>query len=127
MMHRIALIVGAAMLAGATAHAADAPELTGTWSGSGPSVSEDEGWEAARSANLQITEQRGPVFKGHVQYEGGEEDFVGVVQADGKNILISNDDGNVMATLISPSEMEVCYVEGGGDATAYCSMLKRSE
>jgi hypothetical protein len=114
-------------VAAGAAHAANAPELTGTWSGVGPSVSSDEGWEEARSANLQITEQRGPVFKGHVQYEGGEEDFVGVVQADGKSIQISNDDGIVTGTLVSPSEMEVCYVEGGGDAIAYCSMLKRSD
>jgi hypothetical protein len=75
----------------------------------------------------QITEQRGPVFKGHVQYEGGEEDFLGVVRADGKSILISNNDGNVTATLISPNEMEVCFVEGGDDATATCIVLKRSE
>ncbi|HEX2524810.1 MAG TPA: hypothetical protein VHL31_00705 [Geminicoccus sp.] len=112
---------------GVPARAADAPELTGTWSGVGPSVSDDEGWEAARSTNLQITEQRGQTFKGRVQYEGGEEDFIGVIRADGKSILIANDDGNVTATLVSPNEMEVCYVEGGSDATATCSMLKRSE
>jgi hypothetical protein len=121
------IVVGMGIVQGVPARAADAPELTGTWSGVGPSVSDDEGWEAARSTNLQITEQRGQTFKGRVQYEGGEEDFIGVIRADGKSILIANDDGNVTATLVSPNEMEVCYVEGGSDATATCSMLKRSE
>jgi hypothetical protein len=126
-MRKWVFIVGLGTTLSTAVHAADAPELTGTWSGAGPSVSQSEGWETARSANLQITEQRGPVFKGSVQYEGGEEEFLGVVQADGKSILISNNDGNVTATLLSPAEMEVCFVEGGDDATASCSILKRAE
>ena len=126
-MNRMAFIIVGLGLVTGTAHAAEVPELTGSWSGSGPAVSEDEGWETARSANLRITEQRGPVFRGHVTYEGGEEDFLGVVQADGEHILITNDDGNVTATLTGPGEMEVCYVEGGDDAMASCSILKRSD
>jgi hypothetical protein len=108
-------------------HAADAPEVTGTWSGAGPAVSESEGWETSRSASLAITEQRGRVFRGEVKYEGGGEEFVGVIQADGKTILISNDDGHVTAYLSSPAEMEVCYIEGGDDATATCTTMTRAE
>jgi hypothetical protein len=126
-MHKIAIIVGATMLAATAAHAADAPELTGTWAGSGASVSEDEGWQPTRSTTIQITEQRGSVFKGHVTYEGGEEDFLGVVKADGKTLMMTDDDGDVTATLSSPNEMELCYIAGDDDAIAYCTILKRSE
>ena len=109
------------------AHAAEAPELTGTWSGSGSSVSNSEGWETGRSASITITEQRGPVFKGVIKYESGEEEFVGVIKADGKTILMSSDDGIANATLISPNEIEDCYVEGGDDAMATCTIMKRAD
>ena len=122
----IAVVIGASLVTGA--QAAEVPELTGTWSGSGASVSESEGWETSRSLNLVISEQRGPVFKGNVQYEGGEDDFLGAIKADGKTILITDDDGTVSATLLNPDEMEVCYVAGDDDEmTANCAVVKRSE
>ncbi|WP_191059658.1 hypothetical protein [Geminicoccus harenae] len=117
----------AVLSSGAAAYAQEVPELSGTWSGTGPAVSATEGWEASRSASMAITEQRGRVFRGEVKYEGGEEDFVGVIQADGKTILMSNDDGNVTAYLSSPSEMEVCYIEGGDEAMAACTAMTRAE
>jgi len=115
----------AVLSSGAAAYAQEAPELTGAWSGTGPAVSATEGWEATRSASMAITEQRGRVFQGQVKYEGGEDEFVGIIQADGKTILMSNDDGRVDATLTGPDEMEVCYVEGGDDMIAACTVLKR--
>ncbi len=126
-MRRIIIAAGVCLAFSTAAHAADAPELTGTWNGSGPSVSENEGWETDRSASMLITEQRGRVFRGEVTYEGGGEEFLGIVQADGKSILISNDDGHVNATLTGADEMEVCYVEGGDDAIANCTLMKRQQ
>ncbi|WP_159709841.1 hypothetical protein [Geminicoccus flavidas] len=76
---------------------------------------------------MAITEQHGRVFRGEVKYESGEEEFVGVIQADGKTILISNNDGHATGYLSSPTEMEVCYIEGGDEATATCTTMARAE
>ena len=125
---RIPAIAAVLCLAfGAAAQAAEVPELTGTWNGAGPAVSNEAGWQAVRSAIMTICEQRGLVFRGQVQYEGGEDEFVGIVKADGKTVLISDDDGLVTATLTSPGEMELCYIAGGDEATAACLIMKRAE
>ncbi|WP_157505389.1 hypothetical protein [Geminicoccus roseus] len=126
-MRSLVIVAGLWLTASAGASAAEVPELTGTWSGSGPAVSEGEGWETERSTNMSIDEQHGRVFRGVVKYEGGEEDFVGIIQADGKGILISNEDGHVTGMLTAADEMEVCYVEGGDDAIATCSTMKRAQ
>jgi hypothetical protein len=126
-MRSLVVVAGFCLTFGAAANAADVPELAGTWNGVGPSVSNEEGWETERSASITIDEQRGRVFRGKVHYEGGEEEFVGIIQADGKSILISNDDGRDDVTLTGPDEMELCYVQGGDDAIATCMLMKRAQ
>ena len=63
------------------AQAAEAPSLLGTWTGKGPSVSNSDGWETARSYTLVVTEQHGPVFKGRNEWPGGQEDLMGAIRA----------------------------------------------
>ncbi len=125
-MRSLTIIAGLCLTCSAAAYAAEVPELTGTWNGVGPSVSNEEGWETERSTSITIDEQRGRVFRGEVKYEGGDDEFVGIIKADGKTILISDDDGNVTATMTGPDEMEVCYVAGGDEATATCTLMKRA-
>lgn len=122
-------IAGAIAICGSvgSAHAADAPSLMGTWTGTGPSVSAGEGWETARSYTLVVTEQRGPVFKGRNEWPGGQEELMGVIRADGQTILLNNSDGLSLGTLLGPDQMEGCYVEGGDDAMATCMILNRSK
>lgn len=110
-----------------TAHAADAPSLLGTWTGKGPSISNEAGWETERAYTLVITEQRGQVFKGHSEYTGGQEDIFGVIRADGRSVLIDDDDGMFALSLLGPDSMEVCYVEAGADAIATCTTLARAK
>lgn len=129
-MHRLLIgIAGAIAICGSAglAHAADAPSLTGTWSGTGPSVSASDGWETGRAFTMTVTEQRGPVFKARSEWPGGQDEVMGVVRADGQTILFNNSDGISMGTLLGPDQIEICYVEGGDDAMATCLILNRSK
>ena len=126
MQHRLIGLAVVIVGLGGAAQAADAPSLTGTWSGKGTSVSKSEGWETERSYTLVITEQRGQVFKGHNEWPGGQDEVLGVVKADGSSLLLTNADGVSSATLIDADSMEACYAEGGDDAMAVCVTLTRT-
>ena len=54
------------------------------------------------------------------------ETILGVIRHDGKTILFSDNDTTFQATLISPTEMEVCAQEAGTtDIIATCELLKK--
>jgi hypothetical protein len=109
------------------ARAADPPSLAGTWTGSGASVSKSDDWQTDRAYTLEITDQRGQVFKGINRWQGGEDEVFGVLRGDGVSVLLSNSDGESTAVLLDPDTMEICYVEGGEDAMATCATLSRKQ
>jgi hypothetical protein len=119
--------VAAVLLSAPVAHAAEAaPDLVGTWTGSGPGVGKAEGW-TDESTTLTITEQRGPAFAGTKVYAGGEEAVYGTVRADGRTLLVADDgDGQAVGSILGPDSIEYCYLEGGADAQVHCRVLTRS-
>jgi hypothetical protein len=117
----------ATFLGAPLAHAAEpAPDLLGTWTGSGRGAGKAEGW-TDESTTLTITEQRGPVFTGTKVYADGEEAVYGTVRADGRTLLVAGDgDGQATGTILGPDAIEYCYLEGGADAQVHCRVLTRS-
>jgi hypothetical protein len=129
-MHRLLVgIVGAVSLCAnvGLARAADAPSLVGTWTGTGPSVSASDGWETGRTYTIVVTEQQGSVFKARGERQGGQDEMLGVIRADGQMILFSNSDGVSTGMLLGPDRFESCYVGGGDDAMATCMIMTKTK
>jgi hypothetical protein len=130
-MHKTAFpawLAAGIVAAMATAQGAEpAPDLRGTWTGTGPEVGKEEGW-VEDSLTLVVTEQRGPVFSGRKKYSDGEEAIYGAVGADGSTLLVVDDgDGQAFGKVLGPTSIEYCYAEGGADAQAFCRVLTKSQ
>jgi hypothetical protein len=121
------LAVTGIIVAAATADGAElaAPDLRGTWTGTGPVVGKTEGW-IEETVTLVVTEQRGSVFSGRKKYSDGEEAIYRAVSADGSTLLVVDDgDGQAIGKVLGPTSIEYCYAEGGADAQAYCRVLTK--
>ena len=105
------------------------PNLVGTWQGENIKSTLKKGF--LRSNNtVEITEQADRLFKGFVIHKGGKEAFVGVIKSDSKNFFwadSSDDDGNVIGTILKKNKIETCYLDSGKDAVAGCSILLRQD
>ena len=125
-MVRIGAVALGLAAAGSVALAAEAPSLEGTWTGSSEGIGAQEG-RAAQDIKVEITEQPGATFTGHVDYGEVEgEPFVGTVTPDGRTVYFAGNDGHTVGALTAPDTMQVCYIEVGGDAKAACVVLKRA-
>jgi hypothetical protein len=94
-MLKIGMAALSLMMAGGISQAADAPTLTGTWTGSGQGAGKEEGWTTG-SLTLEITEQRGPAFIGNKIFDNQDQrdPFWGAVAADGRTVHIVDSDGH---------------------------------
>jgi hypothetical protein len=71
------------------------PDLTGIWSGEGPT-------------RLTITEQLGTALDGLLLADGRERPIYGVIQRDRKEIMFINPEGDRRAELLAPNVMDFC-------------------
>jgi hypothetical protein len=115
------------LLASAGVSSAQLPELVGNWTGSGAGYIEGVGyWETSNPSAIAmiIEEQRGRLFTGRMIFniDDGKprvEGFSGAIALDNETLHIAEyDRGYDIGTMISPDEMELIYLEDGGNLTA---------
>ena len=102
-------------------------DLVGTWSGRNDTIGDVFGLRS-RPRTVEITEQTDRRFRGYFTYDGGRVDFFGVVFPDDRSFAWASPQsrGTVQGRILGPDHIAACYVEGGPDATAGCSDLKRT-
>ena len=115
------------------------PDLEGTWTGPGQSVtqSKTDHWPDAGAAEpalregswtLVIDRQEGNRLMGwHGLADGTRRDPVlGVIRADGKTIHMVDDDGSFLTLLTGPDTLEMCRTEVTADSRLVgCRQLTR--
>ena len=113
----------------AVAHAADAPNLVGTWEGA-PSVHEAKGGYYTGKLVLTVTEQHGTAFHGTKTYRVGAikkdrtEGFSGTISSTGQIFIADHDDGFMLGTLTKDG-LELQYGHAGKNAAAVQVLLKK--
>ena len=102
------------------------PNLLGTWSGDNNTNSEPKGYQNWQKT-IEITEQKGRLFKGHFSYSGGNKHFFGVIYPDNTSFswVAVDSKGYNHGRIHSPSHISACYIEAGADATAGCADLSK--
>jgi len=108
--------------------AGDIPSLVGTWSGKNDTIGDIFGLRT-RQRTVHITEQTDRRFRGYFTYEGGRKDFFGIVFPDDTSFawVSPTSKGEVHGRILAADHIAACYVEGGDEATAGCSDLKRTD
>jgi hypothetical protein len=128
----------AAALAATIASAADAqnvPDLRGTWKGDSESVVWGGGnphHPAAKEPQfrsvpftLVIDKQEGRRFAGIFSSSRSKEAIVAVVSRNG-TILLADDDGYTVGSILAPNRIELCYLRMGQAArVASCTELTK--
>lgn len=134
------IVAGAAglLLCSITASAQDQiPDLRGTWSGKivggfrAGELEHSGAEKAPKSAvglerTLVIQHQEGSGFTGAWGSNTKDEPIIGVIRADGRTILMVDDDTNFMGMLQAPNSMEVCVQEHGAARIAVCALLTKN-
>src|SRR5262245_6269838 len=140
-MARLTVIVAAAVIGlAAAATAQDAvPNLVGKWTGTFTGGVRQGGGQLGptdaaprfvhpgdRDYTLTVAEQDGRGFKGTWSSVLGAEKAQGVIRLDNKTLLIVDDDSSLHATLLSPTEMELCnHSVTTTDHFSFCFLLKK--
>lgn len=141
-LFRSAAIMSVTMLSAASAAHAESsiPQLKGVWKGQftgGFLVGDITHLQdltkpksmagSDRQWIVTIDEQDGSGLSGTRTSAGSDktEILLGVIRANGKTILFSDEDTLFQAELISPTEMEVCAQEAGDAIIATCELLKK--
>ncbi|WP_136658156.1 hypothetical protein [Nitratireductor sp. XY-223] len=112
------------------------PELVGVWKGkldNGARVLPDDPSPTYYNAlnplleiTMTIVGQDDRSFHGVMGNHEEREYVVGVVRADGKSLLMADDDGYKSATMLTPSTMEYCVQVASGDhMVAACGVLEK--
>ena len=124
--------------------AQESPNIVGSWTGrsstilvDGPNYSSATmpSWEnpkiQQRDVTAKITHQKGNLFWGKV-YGNGKLDgpMIGAIGVDGKTLVLVGPNAHARATLVSPTQIEYCYLDSdmaSGDKSykAGCSMLTK--
>ncbi|MDH4981360.1 hypothetical protein [Hyphomicrobium sp. D-2] len=124
----VGAMVAAILWAASAGHAlADVPNLVGTWSGKNDTIGDVFGLRS-RDRTVHITEQTDRRFRGYFTYEDGRKDFFGIIFPDDVTFawVSRTSKGEVHGRILAPDHIAACYVEGGAEATAGCSDLKRT-
>ncbi|MCP4315789.1 MAG: hypothetical protein GY789_07155 [Hyphomicrobiales bacterium] len=118
------------------AHAQYKPELIGVWSGAlehgarvvptDPTPTYYSALDPKQTVTMTIIGQDDRSFHGIMGNNDEREYIVGVVRADGKTLLMSDDDGYLSATMLTPTTMEYCVQVAQGDhMVAACGVLEK--
>jgi hypothetical protein len=139
------LVLAAALsLAGAASAAAQASDLTGTWSGQWRTViygsnTHHPGAEATADAprireitfSFDIEGQDGNLLWGKSwSNPENKEPFAATITADGKTIVGADSDGSITGSIAAQDRLELCYAHaahGGPSIVASCGSVQRSQ
>jgi len=112
----------------ASALAAEAPSLVGTWTGQRDRIAKAEGRRGGL-ATLVITKQEGNTFAGHLKRSNptGDEDepLWGAFSPGGHLIMGSDDEGFYIFSLVDQNTLDYCYSETGASPRTVCTRLAR--
>jgi hypothetical protein len=102
------------------------PNLVGTWTGENNTYSDKKGY-LTWSKTVEITEQKGRIFKGQFTYSDGTKHFFGVIYPDNTSFSwVSVDSkGYNQGRILSKNDISACYIESGADATVGCAELTK--
>lgn len=114
------------------------PELIGVWSGvlehgarvvpTDPTPTYFGALDPKQAVTMTIIGQDDRSFHGTMGNNEEREYVVGAVRADGKTLLMSDDDGLVSATMLTPATMEYCVQVAQGDyMVAACGVLEKQQ
>jgi len=109
------------------AAADEIPNMVGTWSGKNNTIGEKFGLRT-RDRTVHITEQTDRRFRGYFDYDDGHKDIFGIVFPDNVSFAWTSptSKASVQGRILAPDHIAACYIEGGPEATAGCSDLKRT-
>lgn len=115
--------------------AAEIPDLLGNWTGTwnGYLVKENSGSMDNGSINYTFTEQDGRIFAGNISGKLGngtevDKGFVGIIGLDNQTLYIAeSDEGYTQGTIISNDEIEMIYLQDGGNTEASIDRIYRIE
>jgi len=102
------------------------PNLVGTWTGENKTYSEKKGY-STWTKTVEISEQKGRIFKGQFTYADGTKHFFGVIYPDNATFTwVSVDSkGYNQGRIHSKNNISACYTESGADATVGCVELTK--
>ncbi|MCY6383373.1 hypothetical protein [Hoeflea prorocentri] len=124
------------LLGAAHAQAQYKPELVGLWKGnlehgarvlpSDPTPTYYNAIDPPPEITMTIIGQDDRSFHGLMGNQEERNYVVGVVRADGKSLLMSDDGGYKSATMLTPTRMEYCVQVASGDhMVAACGILEK--
>ena len=135
-MLRLACIVGlSALFAVPVAAQTAVPDLKGTWKGDSESVvwgggnphhnKTSEAQFRSVPFTLVVDKQEGRRFSGTFSSSRSNEKVVAVISRNGQ-ILMADDDGYTIGSVLAPNRIELCYLKMGKDArVASCTELTK--
>lgn len=102
------------------------PNLVGTWSGGNNTYSDKKGYSSWKKT-IEISEQKGRIFKGQFTYMDGTKHFFGVIYPDNTSFTwVSTDSqGYNQGRILGADKISACYTESGADATVGCAELTK--
>jgi hypothetical protein len=102
------------------------PNLVGTWTGENQTYSEKKGYSTWKKT-VEISEQKGRIFKGQFTYADGTKHFFGIIYPD--NITFTwvamDSKGYNQGRIQGKNNISACYTESGADATVGCVELSK--
>jgi len=104
------------------------PNLMGVWTGENKTYSDKKGY-LTWTKTIEITEQKGRLFKGHFSYLAGSKSFSGVIYPDNTSFTWVGVDskGYNHGRIYGADRISACYVESGEDATVGCVELMKQK
>jgi len=130
----VTLVALAALCAPAAADTA-MPEMRGTWEGDSHSVVVGGGLHHPDAKpgeprfttvpfTLVVDKQDGRRFSGTFSSPRSSEKVVAVLSRDGK-IMMADDDGYTIGSILAPNKIELCYIKPGATRIASCTELTK--
>jgi hypothetical protein len=102
------------------------PNLVGTWMGENKTYSEKKGY-SNWNKTVEISEQKGRIFKGQFTYSDGTKHFFGIIYPDNTSFtwVAVDSKGYNQGRIHSKNTISACYTESGADATVGCAELTK--
>lgn len=104
------------------------PNLMGIWTGENKTYSDKKGY-LTWTKTIEITEQKGRLFKGHFSYLAGTKYFSGVIYPDNTSFTWVGVDskGYNHGRIHGTDRISACYAESGEDATVGCVEMTKQK
>jgi len=104
------------------------PNLIGIWTGENNTYSDKKGYRTWIKT-VEITEQKGRLFKGNFAFSTGIKNFSGVIYPDNTSFTWVGVDskGYNHGRIHGADRISSCYVESGEEATVGCVELTKKK